>query len=263
MRLQPGVSIGLGKGFQIGLQVPLDLKDSKISYLLMNGEEFDPPYGDFHHRNETLFAPGDTQLMVGWNGTIPGRPILFGFNVGAALPTGKTEEDPFKAVAQEEPHQHLQFGNGTVDPIVAVLFIAGGKELGLLARASGRFPLYANKKGYQGSTAVSVAVGPTLRLPKQARTVQLALYGEFHWLSPELWDGEPGENSGLLAAGLRLGVNWNITPRLAIQANMLARVFEHSFGAQFKRPITLTLGVSGFLNLRKSKGKHPHSRGEP
>ncbi len=251
MRLQPGISAGLGKGFQLGFLLPLDLKRSEITYRLLDGQIFEPPYGNFHHRNETLFSPGDAQLMARWTGAIPNTPLLLGFGLGATLPTGKTEEDPFKAAALEEEHQHLQFGNGTVDPLAEIQVIVRGEALGLLAMVNGRFPLYANTKGYRGAHSIGVSAGPTLRLPEPVRSVQLSLAGSFNWSSPELWDGEPGENSGLISVGLRMGLNWNPTPKLAIQANLLTRVYERSAGAQFTRPLTLTVGVSGFLNLRK------------
>jgi len=251
MRLQPGITAGLGKGFQLGFLLPLDLKRSEITYRLMNGQAFDPPYGNFHHRNETLFSPGDAQLMAHWTGALPNTPVILGFGLGAALPTGKTEEDPFKASALEQYHQHLQFGNGTVDPLASIQVIVQGKTLGLLAHANGRFPLYANKKGYRGARSIGISAGPTLRLPEPIQSVQLSLAGSFNWSSPELWDGEPGENSGLLSVALRMGLTWNPIPKLAIQANLLTRVYERSEGAQFTRPLTLTMGVSGFLNLRK------------
>ena len=261
MRLAPAITAGLGKGFQLSFQLPLDLKDSKINYLLPSGAEYEPPYGNFHHRNETLFGPGDLQLMARWNGAIPGTPLLLGVGLGAAFPTGKTEEDPFAAAALEQDHQHLQFGNGTVDPMAAVLLVLRGRDLGLLALVNGRFPVYANKKGYQGAVSINAAVGPILRLPDPLRSVQLSLLGEFTAISPELWNDQPGENSGLFTAALRMGINWNPIPKLAIQANLLTKVYEHSVGAQFSRPVTLTIGVSGFLDLRKRQNKrdeHQH-----
>ncbi len=251
MRLQPGISAGLGKGFQLGFLLPLDLKHTEITYRLLDGQIFDPPYGDIHHRNETLFSPGDAQLMARWTGAIPGTPLILGFGLGATLPTGKTEENPFNAAALEQHHQHLQFGNGTVDPLAAIQFIVRGEALGLMARFNGQFPLYRNKKGYRGAHSISVSAGPTLRLPEPLRSVQLSLSGSFNWSSPELWDGEPGLNSGLIAVALRMGLNWNLTQKLAIQANLLTRVYEQSQGAQFTRPVTLTIGISGFLDLRK------------
>jgi len=254
--MQPGVTAGLGKGFQVGFQLPIDLKVSRINYSLLNGDDFTPPYGDLHHRNEELFALGDARVMAHWRGGIPGTPLLLGFGVGAALPTGKTEDNPFTATALERWHQHLQFGNGTVDPVVSIQIIVRGQMVGLLVQANTRIPVYANSKGYQGSKTINVSAGPTLQLPDKLKTIQLSLLGEFDALSPELWDGLPGKNSGIAAAALRIGVNWNPIPKLAIQANLLTRVFEHSVGAQFTRPITLTVGVSGFVDLRKLKKTH-------
>jgi hypothetical protein len=256
--MEPGVTAGLGKGFQVSFHLPLDLKNSRIDYSLEDGTPYTPPYGNFHHRNETLFGPGDARLMARWTRGIPASPVLLGFGLGAALPTGKTEEDPFAAASREENHQHLQFGGGTVDPLASFTLIVRGPSVGLLTSANARFPVYVNKKGYRGPILINATAGPTLRLPDPLRSVQLSLLGNFEWSSAESWGGVPGENSGMLAASMRMGLTWNVQPKLALQANLQTRVYERSLGAQFTRPVTLTLGVSGFLDLRKL-GKGPEA----
>jgi hypothetical protein len=254
--MEPGVTAGLGKGFQVSFHLPLDLKIARIYYSLEDGTAYSPPYSNFHNRDETLFGPGDARLMAHWVGEIPASPVLLGFGLGAALPTGKTEEDPSVAVSREEIHQHLQFGGGTVDPLASFTLIVNGPSVGLLASADARFPLYANKKGYRGPILVNATAGPTLRLADPLRSVQLSLLGNFEWSSAEFWAGVPGENSGMLAASMRMGLTWNVQPKLAVRANLQTRVYERSLGAQFTRPVTLTVGVSGFLDLRKL-GKGP------
>jgi len=258
--MEPGVTMGLGKGFQLSFHLPLDLKNTGIEYRLTDGAPYTPPYGNFHHRNETLFGPGDARLMARWTREIPASPVVLGFGLGAALPTGKTEADPFAAASLEEDHQHLQFGGGTVDPLAAFTIIVRSPSIGLLASANTRLPVYANKKGYRGPLQISATVGPTLRLPDPLRSVQLSLLGNFEWSSAESWGGIPGENSGMTAASMRMGLIWNVRPKLAIQAHLQSRVYERSLGAQFSRPVTLTVGVSGFLDLRKlgKKGTEEH-----
>jgi len=258
-RLEPSISAGLGRGFHIGFQLPIDLRRAEIEYRLFDGSPYEPAYGDVHHRNEWLFGLGDARFVAGWTGEPPGTPVIVGGSLGIALPTGRTEEDPFAAAAVEEEHQHLQFGNGTVDPLASFRLIVRGETLGMFSSVSGRFPVYANKKGYQGPVELRGAVGPSLRPPEPLRSLQLLLLAVAGGNFPERWQGEPGQNSGLLSVGAHLGVIWNITPSFAIQGSLLANAFQQSRGGQFSRPLTLSLSVSGFLALRPKKAReHGH-----
>ncbi|HCP45478.1 MAG TPA: hypothetical protein DIU15_05525 [Deltaproteobacteria bacterium] len=258
-RLEPSISAGLGRGFHLGFHLPIDLRRAEIEYLLFDGTPYEPAYGDFHHRNEWLFGLGDARFVAGWTGEPPGSPLIVGGGVGVALPTGRTEEDPFAAAESQEEHQHLQFGNGTVDPLASFRLIVRGETLGMFSSVSGRFPLYANKKGYQGPVQLRGSVGPMLRPPAPLRSLQLLLLAVVSGNWPERWQGELGQNSGLLSAGVHLGLIWNITPQLAVQGAMLANAFQKSRGGQFTRPLTLTFGISGFLDLRPKKSRgHPH-----
>ena len=239
--------------------MPIDLKISGIQYRLTDGSTFQPPYGDIHHRNETLIGLGDARFMGRWSGAIQGTPLLLNFGLGLSLPTGRIEDDPFAAAALEQEHQHLQFGNGTFDPMIDAALIVRGQSWGLIARGHGRIPLYANSKGYRGSRQIGAEVGPTLRLPAPVDTLQLSMLAGCQWLSPEFWGGAVGENSGQLAVALRMGLSWNITPRLALQGNLVTRIYERSEGAQFKRPLAFTLGISGIVaRPRPGKAKQGH-----
>ena len=62
-RTSVGVSLGLGKGWQLQTIVPVDLKSLSIDYSL-DGEPYSPPYGGIHHRNETLFGVSDPKLWL-------------------------------------------------------------------------------------------------------------------------------------------------------------------------------------------------------
>ena len=253
VRMEPRFTAGLGKGFQLQVAVPIDLKAARITYTLMDGSAYTPTYGGLHHRDEDLFGLGDIRLQVGGYRMIPGTPVILGANLGLALPTGKTEETPFAAADEDTQHQHLQFGNGTVDPLASLELILTGKPVGMLGRISGRFPLYQNAKTYRGPIALSAALGPTFRLPEPVKSLQIMTLATASWMSAERWDGEVGENSGLGTVGAAVGLSWNITPKLALSGMMNFRFFEHAAGAQFNQPVAGTLGLSGFFNAPKKK----------
>ena len=45
-----GLSLGLGKGWQVHADLPVDLKVLNIEYSL-DGGPYDPPYAGIHHRS--------------------------------------------------------------------------------------------------------------------------------------------------------------------------------------------------------------------
>ena len=246
-RAEAGLSLGLGKGFQLGLKVPLDVKHTTIAYSLPDGTEYVPPYGNTHHRNETLVGLGDIRLVAWHLRRIEGTPVLLGAGLGLAFPTGKTEDNPFTEEAANSEHQHLQFGNGTVDPLVRLQVILSGPNLGLVAQGTGRVPVYDNQRGYRGSIMVRGAIGPSLRLPAPVRGLQFLLLIEGNHMAAEYWDGEAGENSGFRTLGFSFAVNANITPNLALLGQFNWTPFEVAEGAQMSRPFQGTLGLSGTL----------------
>ena len=63
LRYQTTVSFGLGNGWQVMGMIPVDAKLLSIEYTTMDGQPYDPPYGDIHHRNETLFGLGDGRTL--------------------------------------------------------------------------------------------------------------------------------------------------------------------------------------------------------
>jgi len=253
-RMEPRLSAGLGKGFLLSVAVPLDVKIAGIQYSLMDGTPYQPTYGGLHHRNESLVGLGDIRLQLRAYRMILGTPLVVGARVGLALPTGKIEDNPFTAAQESQQHQHLQFGGGTIDPMVGLELIVRGKQIGsrgpkvgMFGKIDGRFPFYENPRGYRGSISLSAALGPMFRLPEPVNNLQIMSLVTASWMSAEHWDGEVGENSGLGTLGAALGLSWNITPKLSLSGMLSFRFFEAAEGAQFSQPISGTLGISSFF----------------
>ena len=99
----------LPSDWQIGIVVPLQMRQIQIEYLLEDGSEFLPPYAGRHHRNENLLGIGDPQIFArsivwlqSW-GLMPELRI--------SLPVGKIEDNPYLLAQESQAHQPLQMGN--------------------------------------------------------------------------------------------------------------------------------------------------------
>jgi hypothetical protein len=254
-RLQPAVTLGLGRGFQVGFRLPIDLKRSTIRYERADGSPYTPPYGDLHHRTEVLIGPGDGQLQLGLVGGVPATPLLLSATIGVVVPTGTTQPNPFELASREEEHQHLQFGGGTFDPTIALSLVIRTRPFGVIVSGSARVPLYENDHGYRGSASFEGTVGSTFRPGAPLDRLQLLLLAHASHQEPERWAGEVGENSGRDGLGVSLGAIYGVTPRLTVHAQLRANVLESAKGAQFKQPVVLSIGISGLIDLPKPGGK--------
>jgi len=223
--------VGLGRGFQVGYRQPFLLK--------VEGET-------------PRFGPGDGRLTGAVYVEPLGTRLILGPRVGVALPTGPAPGQPGLG----------QFGNGTVDPVVGFDLVLWGQDFGLLATTDARIPLYGNSKGYRGSRVANVSVGPTYRPAEPLLRMQVLLLAHATFVSPEAWQGEDWDESGRVALGATLGVNWNVRKDLALFATLKVNAWEWSRGMQFEQPLVLGVGVSGFVQPKKRAGPEPAPEGD-
>ena len=108
---------GFGGGFGLESVGSLRHVTTRIRFEDLDRRPIVVPDGDIHHRNETLLGPGDPWLMAvtgrrmgAWSAAVRG---------GVTIPLGRTEENPFELGRRGLPHQHIQFGTGTWDPLAA------------------------------------------------------------------------------------------------------------------------------------------------
>jgi len=235
--LQPAATIGLGRGFQLAVEVPLVFKDKLYGYS-RDGAAFVP---EGLPERLTRVGIGDVRVRFGLTGRVPNAPLILSFAVGAALPTGATGDHP----------RDLVFGNGTVDPVVNADLVVTTRPFGLIAGASARFPLYENGKAYQGSVTVEGTVGTMFRPPRPADKLQLLALAHVTHVEPERWQGSAWVNSGRDVIAVSLGALYGVTPKLVVHAQMRVNVFEVPRGEQFSQPLTLSVGMSGTIDLKK------------
>lgn len=185
---------GLRNGVQLSLRLPYDIKDQHVRYTTLSGAPYLPPYGDIHHRTETLRGISDPMVSVGWS---PSPQWLFGF--GTTLPAGKTVPDPIELGREGKTHEHLQFGSGTFQPDLSAQWFRPG-TVSLTARTEARLSLYQSSKGYHGPTTFVWSLGPSLQ--KARISINPQLDGQYQTLAR--WHGAVEEGSGFNAGGVRL-----------------------------------------------------------
>src|SRR5260221_10880788 len=127
------------------------------------------PQGDIHHRNETLTGIGDP-----WALAVAGKALgkwSLAARAGVSIPLGHTVENPFALGRRGLPHQHIQFGTGTWNPMLG---LSVGRHLGqtsVIGSALARLPLYENAHGYRAGrrTDASLVADRRLRGPWRAQ----------------------------------------------------------------------------------------------
>jgi hypothetical protein len=190
-------SYGVRQRMQLFLRMPYDVKAQRVRYSTLDGGPFTPPYGDIHHRTETLTGVSDPSAGIEW---APSPAWTFG--AGTTLPAGHTVANPILLGRQGERHEHIQFGSGTF----RALFSAQWTHPRFTARTEATLSLYENDRGFRAPTTIAWAAGPHFKVGRLSLDPRLS--GQYQTLGR--WNGEADEGSGFNAGG--------VTVQLAIPA---------------------------------------------
>lgn len=240
VRLQPSFSIGLGEGWQALARTPFDIKLVTIEYTTPDGAPYEPPYGDIHHRKETLLGLGDARLEI-QRFVRAGEGWVVGGGLGSTVPLGRTEENPYALAAQSRTHQHLQMGTGTIDPIASATAIYAGHTWGFVSSASGSVPLYENSKGFYPSAEAQFSAGPTHRFsPKLMATGELS----FKHVWQAKWDGEVDPITGRTSVDANVSLIQRMNPTMAVMVQGRTTLAQWSKEALLVQRFVGTVGLS-------------------
>ena len=197
------------------------------------------PGGDIHHRDETLAGPGDPWIMA-----LAGRKIgrwSAAIRGGVTVPLGRTEENPFELGRRGLPHQHIQFGTGTWDPLAGA---GAGRRFGAVtatASVIARLPVAENDHGYRAGRRVVWTASADRRIRGPWRA-QAGL--DYARESAETWDGVIEEEGNLGRDDLLLsaGIARQIGARaLVLTARIPLRTRSYN-GVAIDYPLILSLG---------------------
>jgi len=164
---------------------------------------------DLHHPDATLSGVRDLELTAArsWRGAFAAED-RFELAAGLSLPTGRTEPDPY---ARDEdgnllPHEHLQFGTGTVDPLLQLTWARALDDAwSASVFAAARLPFYENHHDYRAARELTLSGGLGRALGERwhLRGTLTALYS-----SQAEWSGVPDVNTGWIATYAGLGAEW-------------------------------------------------------
>lgn len=187
---------GLRTGLATSIRLPYDIKQQRVRYTTLGGDPFAPPYGDIHHRSETLRGLSDGSLLLRWAPS----GSEWQFAAGTTLPFGETVEDPIALGRAGLKHQHLQFGSGVFAPELEATWRRPFGQVVASALLQATLPLTSNSHGYQAPKNFRWTIGPSFRVARVGVAVSAA--GQYQTVAT--WHGEADEGTGFTNGGVRV-----------------------------------------------------------
>lgn len=170
----------------------------------------------------------------------------FHAGIGVSLPTGRTEEDPWALGAQGLRHQHIQFGTGTVDPVVRLDYSRLADPVGFLVSTSLQTPAYENSEGYRASPLFDFSIGPRVRIDDWL-VVGASYVASYQGRAT--WSGLADENSGYFLQGvsvtapIRLAAGFTLIPTLLRTFSIRTRGDQDAFRMDWMVGVSLDLSL--------------------
>lgn len=221
---------------QLSVRVPYDVKAMRIRYTTLDGAPYTPPYGDIHHRSETLTGISDPAVSVEWS---PRPGWMFG--AGTSLPAGHTVPNPIILGREGTKHEHIQFGSGTLMPSLTAQWARAATRFTFFARGEANLSLYENGEGFRAPHTFLWSAGPILRL----RGVSFAPLLQGQVQSVARWDGEMDEGSGFSNGGVRLQISLPAYRGVIFGPGVYHELYSHGLHDEtFRQGTTWSLAVT-------------------
>jgi hypothetical protein len=229
-----GLSRTFNKNWDASLRAPYLIKDQRTDIVFpdkMPADEREAARrnNQYHHRTETYEGWGDLELGVGWRGRgLFGEKSIFRFSLGTTLPTGHYEKnDPLRAGEEGREHLHIQFGNGTFDPLIDFyLGLPLSEKWALSFYGRGRFPLYENDAGYKPSIEATFIPRLTF-LPTKDLSFSTGLTSNYYGYSE--WNGVRDPNSGQFTLNAMVSMGYKFNEHLSASLSVLIPAYTKTF----------------------------------
>lgn len=247
-RYELGITRTFDAHWDAFVRIPYFIKDQRADVIFPNGgteEERAAAIrnGYAHHRTEVYEGFADLELGVGWKTKgLLGEGSVTRFSAGLALPTGATEEDPLVAGDLGLIHNHVQFGNGTIDPIIDFYY---GKPLNekwaFSLYGKGRFPLYENEHGYRGSVEGTLIPRLTF-LPNKKLSLSAGVAANYYGYTH--WSGRRDPNSGQFGVNAIMSAGYKFNEHITASLSVLLPFYTKSLGGEDSLDPAPTFGFS-------------------
>ena len=227
----------------MSLRLPYDVKDQRVRYTTLTGQPFVPPYGDIHHRSETLRGISDGDLMLLWAPSTRGAS-RWRFGVGTTLPLGATVEDPVALAREGQKHEHLQFGSGMFAPEAEIAWSHPIRKTVLSALLQATVPVSTSSRGFRPPKNFRWSAGPSFNVGRVGLAVSAA--GQYQTIGR--WNGEIDEGTGFTNAGLRMQFSVPVRGGVTVTPSIYRELYSRGHHAEddetFSQGTTVSLTFS-------------------
>ncbi len=246
--IRPVAEVGITHWLSASLELPLRITRTRIVFRRLDGTAFTPDYENIHHRNETLTGLADPWL----SGRAAWRLGEWSFagRAGVTLPLGRTEPDPFALGRDGMPHQHIQYGTGTFNPLLGLEL---SRRLGIVqlsSYAQAFLSLYENKHDYRAGNRYTVGASADVGI---GRRLRLGLGTDLLNEQPERWNGMIQQDGNVgrtdLLAGGTVAVSFGrVTGFLSVKMPVWQKFIERGHTHEDQRgqltyPAIVNIGV--------------------
>jgi hypothetical protein len=218
------------------------VKDQRVRYTTLDGQPFTPPYGDIHHRTETLRGVSDGDLLLLWSPPTAGAS-QWRFGFGTTLPLGHTVEDPVRLGLEGRKHEHLQFGSGVFAPEAELAWSRPVRTATASALLQATVPLTTNGHGFRAPKNFRWTVGPWFTAGRARIGISAA--GQYQTIGR--WHGATDEGTGFSNGGLRLQAAFPLRGTTVIPS-IYRELYAHGLNAssdeRFSQGTTVGLTIS-------------------
>jgi len=234
---------GIGRNLAVEAAVPFRVIRERIRFEDLSGQPFSPSPPDGHHRNETLTRVSDPRVLLHF-GTVRGA-WGFGVRGGTSIPLGTTVPNPFELGRLGLPHEHIQLGTGTWDPIASIAVSRALGSVQIQAGIYGRFALYENSHGYRAGNLYDVNLTGSRRIRGPWGGF---LGADFTREEAERWSGRLEEegNLGRSDASLSVGAGRPVPGIGNLSLTTIVPVHSEAKGEQAHLPLAFSLRWTPF-----------------
>jgi hypothetical protein len=239
--------LGVLPWLSIAASIPYRAVTTTVTYTTLDGREHTPDPPDPHHRNRTITGLADPSLLA-----VLGRSfgrLGFAIRAGALLPLGRTlDEDPYHLGHEGLPHEHVQFGAGTVRPLLGTALGYDFGAVGLDAWTISVLSLGENSVGYRVGQRFITGVRASSTVGTKGR---FGLGAELSRESAHTWHGVSGDDGNLGRTDVVALATARYPLGGGLGAFAVARVpiYVNAVGGQLSYPVHVQLGVATALPL--------------